>query len=101
MCKQQTSVSHLSSEAEVISLDAGLRMDGIPTLDLRDLVIEVVSSLTKPNQPIQRSGVTGKPVAEHHTPHEKKQNSTKHADLDLRYVDHVSSNVRPSQFGAM
>ena len=34
MCKKQTSVSHSSTEAEVISLDAGLRMDGIPALDL-------------------------------------------------------------------
>ena len=34
MCKKQTSVSHSSTEAEVISLDAGLRMDGISALDL-------------------------------------------------------------------
>ena len=33
-CMKQTSVSHCSTEAEIISLDAGLRMDGIPTLDL-------------------------------------------------------------------
>ena len=31
----------------------------------------------------------------------KNKNSTKHADLDLSNVDHVSSNVRPSQFGAL
>ena len=30
MCKKQTSVSHSSTEAEIISPDAGLRMDGIP-----------------------------------------------------------------------
>ena len=41
MCKKQTSVSHSSTESEIISLDAGLRMDGIPALDLWDLVIEV------------------------------------------------------------
>ena len=41
MCKKQTSVSHSSTESEVISSDAGLRMDGIPALDLWDLVIEV------------------------------------------------------------
>ena len=41
MCKKQTSVSHSSTEAEIIFLDAGLRMDGIPALDLWDLVIEV------------------------------------------------------------
>ena len=34
MCKKQTSVSHRSTEADVISLDAGLRMDGVPALDL-------------------------------------------------------------------
>ena len=48
MCKKQTSVSHSSTEAEVISLDAGLRMDGIPALDLWDPVIEVFHS--SPNQ---------------------------------------------------
>ena len=34
MCNKQTSVSHSSTEAEIISLDAELRMDGIPALDL-------------------------------------------------------------------
>ena len=41
MCKKQTSVSHSSTEAEIISLDASLRMYGIPALDLWNLVIEV------------------------------------------------------------
>ena len=34
MCKKQTSVSHSSTESEIISLDAGLRLDGILALDL-------------------------------------------------------------------
>ena len=34
MCKKQTSVSHSSTESGIISLDAGLRMNGLPTLDL-------------------------------------------------------------------
>ena len=34
MCKKQTSVSHIFTEAEVISLDSGFRMDGIPALTL-------------------------------------------------------------------
>ena len=34
MCQKQTSVSHKTTEAEVISLAAGLRVDGIPELDL-------------------------------------------------------------------
>ena len=33
MRKKQTSVSHSSTESEIISLDAGLRMDGIPHLN--------------------------------------------------------------------
>ena len=43
-CKKQTSVSHSSTEAEVISLDAGLRMGGIPALDFWDLFTEVSHS---------------------------------------------------------
>ena len=39
MCKKQTSVSHSSSESEIVSLGAGLRMDGLLALDLF-LVIE-------------------------------------------------------------
>ena len=48
MCKKQTSVSHISTDAEVICLDASLRMDGIPALDLWNLVIEFFHS--SPNQ---------------------------------------------------
>ena len=44
MCKKQTSVSHSSTESEIISLDAGLRMDGLSALDLWDIVIEVLRS---------------------------------------------------------
>ena len=45
MCKKQTCVSHSSTEAEIISLDAGLRKDGIPALDLWDLVLEEPTEL--------------------------------------------------------
>ena len=41
MCKKQTSVSHSSTEAEISSLDAGLQTDGIPALDLWNLLKEV------------------------------------------------------------
>ena len=44
MCKKQTSVSHGSTESEIMSLDAGLRMDGLPALDLWDIVIDVLCS---------------------------------------------------------
>ena len=46
MCKKQTSVSHSSTESEIISLDAGLRLDGVPALDLWDLIVTVLHGNT-------------------------------------------------------
>ena len=42
-CEQQTAISHSSAEAEVISLDVGLRMEGIPALVLWDQLLEVLA----------------------------------------------------------
>ena len=39
MCKKQTSVSHSSTGSAIISLDEGLRLDGIPALDSWDLIV--------------------------------------------------------------
>ena len=50
MCKKQTSVSHSSTESEIISLDAGLRLDGIPALDLWDLIVAVLHGNTFQNR---------------------------------------------------
>ena len=47
MCKKQKSVSHSSTESEIISLDAGLRLDGIPALDLWDLIVLVLGNITQ------------------------------------------------------
>ena len=44
MCKKQTSVSHSSTESEIISLDVGLRLDGITALDLWDLFVAVLGN---------------------------------------------------------
>ena len=49
MCKRQTSVSHSSTESEIISLDAGLRLDGIPALDLWDLIVALLHGNTYQN----------------------------------------------------
>ena len=38
VCKKEISVSHSSTESEILSLDAGSRMDGIPALDFWDMV---------------------------------------------------------------
>ena len=44
MCKKQTSVSHSSTKPEIISLDAGLRLDGIPALEIWDLIVFVLGN---------------------------------------------------------
>ena len=55
MCKKQTSVSHSSAESEIISLDAGLQVDDLPALDLRDVVIEVLRSSNSAKTPTKPS----------------------------------------------
>ena len=47
------SVSHFSTESEIISLDAGLRMDGLPALGLCDVVIEVLHSTNNTKRPMR------------------------------------------------
>ena len=45
-CKEQTAVSHSSAESEIISLDAGLRIDGLPVLQFWECVLETLSCKT-------------------------------------------------------
>ena len=101
MCKKQTSVSHSSTEAELISLDAGLRMAGIPALDLWDSVIEVFHSpLNQPNEHKDFRDLQGH-LLQRTPPNMRRQIPTNHINLDLANVDHVSSNVKPSGTSAM
>ena len=74
----QTSVSHSSTESEIISLGAGSRMDGIPAFDLWDLVIEVFHS--SPNQ-------TNK-TKDDREPRRNlsAKNTTKHAETDSNHT---------------
>ena len=44
VCKKHGAVSHSSTEAEVIALDAALRLEGLPALMLWDTVIDVLNS---------------------------------------------------------
>ena len=83
MCKKQTSVSHSSTESEIISLDTGLRLDGLPALELWDLIVSVFGSTT------QNHDRTGRPVASSseicsppHTIHKRKQSRRVITDLD-------------------
>ena len=47
MCKKQTAVSHSSTESEIISLDTGLRLDGLLALELWDLIVSVFGSVSQ------------------------------------------------------
>ena len=47
MCKKQTSVSHSSTESEIISLNTGLRLDGLPALELWDLIVSVLGNISR------------------------------------------------------
>ena len=94
MCKKQTSVSHSSSESEIISLDAGLMLDGIPPLDSWDLIDAVPHGNT-----YQNHDRTGRPVVCPHTIHKRKQSQRVIHDLDN--VDFIPSNVQSSHQEAL
>ena len=46
LCKKNTAVSHSSSEAEVIAMDAGVRLEGLPALAFWEEVLTVVNGCT-------------------------------------------------------
>ena len=70
MCKKQTAVSHSSTEPEIISLDTGLRLDGLLALELWDLIVSVLV-LGKVSRV---SDGTGKPVNGENTPQVSQKN---------------------------
>ena len=59
MCKKQTAVSHSSTESEII-LDTGLRLDGLPALELGDLIVSVLGNISRV------SDRSGKPESDDH-----------------------------------
>ena len=86
MCKKQISVSHSSTEDEIISLGAGLRMDGISALTLWELVIEVFHSV--PNRTDGPKRAMEKPVGSfqanmHNSAHQGHSN--KHWSHSINY----------------
>ena len=94
MCKKQTSVSHSSTESEIISLDAGLRLDGILALDLWDLIVSVLGITT------QNHDRKVKPVVCRDTNHAQSQQSRGVIHV-LNNVDHGPSNVQSSRQEAL
>ena len=83
MCKKQTSVSHSSTESEIISLDAELRLDGIPALELWDLIVAVLGN-TNENHTEQGDLLKNKREVRSppHTIHKRKKSQRVINDLD-------------------
>ena len=81
MCKKQTAVSHSSTESEIISLDAGLSLDGLPALELWDLIVSVLGNVSRV------SDRSGKPESDDHGHHKS------HNKIDaMKDIDAVPSN---------
>ena len=100
MCKKQTSVCHSSTEAEIISLDAGLRMDGVPAWDLWDLVIEAFHY--SPNQINKSKGQESQGhLSRNTTLHMKNPNPSSTSICIWIMLNMFSTNVRSSHLGAV
>ena len=87
MYKKQTAVSHSSTESEIISLDTGLRLDGLLALELWDLIDSVFGSVS------QISDRTGRPVNV-----DVKRNQKSQGKINvMENIDSVPSNVQSSR----
>ena len=90
MCKKQTAVSHSSTESEIISLDTGLRLDGLPALELWDLIVSVFGSVSL------ISDRTGRPVND-----VKKHQKSQGKINMMENIDSVPSNVQSANHEAL
>ena len=90
-----------ASEAETISHDAGLRMDGISALDLWDLVTEVFHSPPNQTNKTRYLRELQRNLLQRTTPNMRSQIPTKCINLDLANDGPVSSNVKRSGSSAM
>ena len=90
MCKKQTAVSHSSTESEILSLDTGLRLDGLLALELWDIIVSVFGSVS---QISDRSGQPDSDVKKHQKPQRR-------IDV-MKDIDSVPSNVQSSRQEAL
>ena len=89
MCKKQTAVSRSSTESEIISLDAGLRLDGLLAVELRDLIASVLGNMTQPTERTERLVII-----------DRSQKSQGKINV-LNNIDCVPSNVQSSHQEAL
>ena len=96
MCKKQTAVSHSSTESDIISLDSGLRLDGLLALEMWDLIVSVFGNTTQNHGSAERPVVSTSEICSPlHTIHKCKQSRRVINNLDN--VDCVPSNVNSSR----
>ena len=90
MCEKQTAVSHSSTGSEIISLDTRLRLDGLPALELWDLIVSVLGNISRV------SDRSGKPESDDHKHHKS------HNKIDVtRDIDAVPSKVQSARQEAL
>ena len=100
MCKKQTPVSHSSTESEIFSLDAGLKLDGIPALDFWDLIVAVLGNTNQTQQEVGDLLMNKREVrSPPHTIQKRKQSHRVIDDLDN--VDFIPSNIKSSHQEAL
>ena len=90
MCKKQTAVSHSSTESEIISMDIGLRLDGLLALELWDLIVSVLGNVSRV------SDRSGQPDNDAH----KRHKSQRKVDV-MKDIDSVPSNVQSARQEAL
>ena len=90
MCKKQTPVSLSTTESEIISLDTGLRLDGLPVLEQWDLIVSVLGNVS------HVSDNSGRPEINAH----KRQKSHNRIDV-MKDIDLVPSNVQSANREAL
>ena len=83
LCEKQTAVS---TETEIISLVTGLRLDGMPALELWDLIVSVLGNISRVSDKSEQPEYD---VHKHHKSHNK-------IDV-IKDIDAVPSNVQSSR----
>ena len=94
MCKKHTSASHSTTESEIISLDAGLRMDEF--LGLWDMVSEVLSSTNSTKTSTNPASDRCEIRTLSRNTHNSKQKGKRDVE-QLSHVDYVPTNTNSSQ----
>ena len=93
--RNKLQVSHSSTESEIISLDAGLRLDGVTALDLWNLIVAFLGNTNQSHKELGDAFMNKREVRS--TPHTlQKQKQSQGVINDLDKVDFIPSNVHSS-----